>query len=1013
VRLHRVRVQAFGPFAEAVEVDLDALAEHGLFLLHGPTGAGKTSLLDAVCFALYGVVPGARAALRGTALRSDHAATGVAPVVEVELTVRGRRLEVVRSPAWDRPKARGTGTTTEQASVRVRERVAAGWLPLATRLDEAGHLLSGLLGMDVRQFTSVVLLPQGDFATFLRAGPDERRTVLERLFGTDRFAAVEQWLAEQRTLTGRAVRAATAQHATLLARADERVAAVREACPGVSAAGGDDAASVRARHDLVADALEAARTQLDQQQETLRRARDAAEAATEVGRRDGVLLETVRRRRRLQAEAAEVDVLRSALAADVRAATLAPHRDRLARADDDLARLRAEVRTALTSLSTSLPEHLQVGDRPDAEALAALLEATRAELARLAPLLQRERAAATLAAEVDAQRDLLAAADAGLRALAAERSALEEDRDDLRARREPLARAAAGLGAAREAVVRAHDVATAAAAAARLAPRLRAADEAVRGADDAAVAARAEHLRLLERRLAGMAGELASSLHDGSPCPVCGAHEHPAPAATGADRVDARVVQAALEDSERLADAARVVRSGRDGLLQQVRDAEQRSGGRSAQAAAAEAEAVTADHTRRRRAGATLARVDAALAAHDEREAELVREVEVLTERSASLREELARLGARRDDLDAQLAAARGADPSVAARQQRLAALEPPLSGALALLREVPVAERVAAEARHDTETACVRAGFTDLTEAAAAALDPSARDDAQARVARHERESAGVEHRLAEDDLAQAAAGVAPEELERSLADRAATHAAVRQHAVEAETAVRATTGRLTLLEGAVVALHALGDEVAAQERTVHRLAAEAQVVEELAGCALGTSAGNALRMRLSAYVLAARLEQVAAAASVRLQATTAGRYELRHCDARGRGGGRSGLGLLVVDHWTGQERETASLSGGESFLASLALALGLADVVQAESGGLAIETLFVDEGFGSLDDDTLELVVASLDELREGGRAVGVVSHLPELRSRIPSQLQVVRGERGSTVRPVHRAG
>ncbi len=1008
MRLHRVRVQAFGPFAEAVEVDLDALAEHGLFLLHGPTGAGKTSLLDAVCFALYGVVPGARAALRGTALRSDHAATGVAPVVEVELTVRGRRLEVVRSPAWERPKARGTGTTTEQASVRVREQVGTGWVPLAARLDEAGHLLSGLLGMDVRQFTSVVLLPQGDFATFLRAGPDERRTVLERLFGTDRFAAVEQWLAEQRTLTGRAVRTATAQHATLLARADERVSAVREACPGVGATGGDDAASVRARHDLLADALGAARTLLDQQHDALRVARDDVETATETARRDGELLATLRHRRRLQAATAEVDALRSALEADARAGALVPHRDRLARADDELARAQADLRLALAAL----PASLDLGERPDPDALATLLDGTRAELARLGPLVERERAAAALEADADAHRDLLAATEASLRAGASERAALEHDRDALRARREPLALAAAGLGAAREAVVRAHDVATAAAAAGRLAPRLRAADDDVRAADDAAARARADHLDLLERRLAGMAGELASGLHDGSPCPVCGADEHPSPA-TGADLVDAAVVQQALESSQALTAAAGTAREDRDRLLQQVREAEQAAGGRSVRAGAADVEAATADLIRRQRARGTLEQVDAALAAHDQRVAELALEVEAVTARASSLREQLARLGTRRDDLGAELVAARGDDTTVAARAQRLTALVVPLSRALALARELPAARRAVQQAGADAVTACAAAGFDDLAAAATAVLDPRARDDAQARVARHERESAGVEHRLAQDDLAQAAAGAEPAELERSLADRAAVHAATRQRAVDAEAAVRATTARLTLLEGAVVALHALADEVAAQERTLQRLTAEAQVVEELAGCALGTSAGNALRMRLSAYVLAARLEQVAAAASVRLQATTAGRYELRHCDARGRGGGRSGLGLLVVDHWTGQERETASLSGGESFLASLALALGLADVVQAESGGLGIETLFVDEGFGTLDDDTLELVVASLDELRAGGRAVGVVSHLPELRTRIPSQLQVLRGERGSTVRPVHRAG
>jgi exonuclease SbcC len=155
---------------------------------------------------------------------------------------------------------------------------------------------------------------------------------------------------------------------------------------------------------------------------------------------------------------------------------------------------------------------------------------------------------------------------------------------------------------------------------------------------------------------------------------------------------------------------------------------------------------------------------------------------------------------------------------------------------------------------------------------------------------------------------------------------------------------------------------------------------------------------------MRLSAYVLAARLEQVAAAASERLDVMSGGRYALVHSDQLTKGGSRSGLSLRVVDGWTGVERDTATLSGGESFLASLALALGLADVVQAEAGGASIETLFVDEGFGTLDDQTLDEVMTVLDGLRDGGRSVGLVSHVAELRQRIPNRVEVVKGRDGS---------
>jgi exonuclease SbcC len=175
---------------------------------------------------------------------------------------------------------------------------------------------------------------------------------------------------------------------------------------------------------------------------------------------------------------------------------------------------------------------------------------------------------------------------------------------------------------------------------------------------------------------------------------------------------------------------------------------------------------------------------------------------------------------------------------------------------------------------------------------------------------------------------------------------------------------------------------------------------------VRELAALADGGSAANRLRMRLSAYVLAARLEEVAAAATARLEKMSNGRYALIHADDGARGRRRGGLDLKIVDGWTGQERSPSTLSGGETFLASLALALGLADVVAADAGGSRLETLFIDEGFGSLDERTLDEVLDVLDALREGGRAVGIVSHVAELRQRVPSQLLVVKGRDGSHV-------
>jgi exonuclease SbcC len=240
------------------------------------------------------------------------------------------------------------------------------------------------------------------------------------------------------------------------------------------------------------------------------------------------------------------------------------------------------------------------------------------------------------------------------------------------------------------------------------------------------------------------------------------------------------------------------------------------------------------------------------------------------------------------------------------------------------------------------------------------------------------------------------AAAALPPAEVPVArAADAAAERALLEAHAAERSASVR------------VADLVRLGARLAADLHRLRPFAADLATATELSQLVAGTSKSNELRMSLENYVLAARLEQVAAAAGARLRIMSGGRYTLEHSDARARGNARSGLGLQVLDAWTGLYRDTATLSGGESFFASLALALGLADVVTDEAGGMPLDTLFIDEGFGSLDDQTLDEVLDVLDSLRERDRSVGIVSHVADLRRRIHAQLEVIKGRSGSTLR------
>ncbi|WP_460447588.1 AAA family ATPase, partial [Angustibacter aerolatus] len=326
MRLHRLEVTAFGPFADRQVVDLDALGTDGLFLLHGPTGAGKSSLLDAVCFALYGRVPGARATGRPR-LRSDHAAPDVGPLVVLEATLGGRRFEVRRSPEWHRPKRRGAGTTLERGSVAVRELVDGEWVVHEQRrADEAGLLLRDLLGMDLQQFTKVVMLPQGEFAAFLRAGADERRDLLSRLFDIDRYDAVERWLREERTAVGAQVHTADARQALLVARAEQAVHAVAPA-----SGGGDD--------EVVDELAVASPDPVERVAAMLRGARAAADAAElDVARHGAVAQQAATTVQRLGRRAARCERLRALHERHDRLVAIRPRRDADA---EQLARARA------------------------------------------------------------------------------------------------------------------------------------------------------------------------------------------------------------------------------------------------------------------------------------------------------------------------------------------------------------------------------------------------------------------------------------------------------------------------------------------------------------------------------------------------------------------------------------------------------------------------------------------------------------------------------------------------
>jgi exonuclease SbcC len=1060
MRLHRLEVTAFGPFAGTETLDLDGLGASGLFLLHGPTGAGKTTVLDAVCFALFGQVPGSRGSAR-LRLRSDHAPADLAPRVRLEVTLAGRRLEVVRTPEWQRPKRRGSGTTRAPASTAVRELVAGQWLPLTSRNDEAGHLLGQLVGMGVEQFTKVVLLPQGEFAAFLRADAETRRALLSRLFDIDQYTGVENWLAEQRRVLGRDVEAADR-------RADELLSRALEAAAGLPQAGSETAADgvtlddgLLDSHDeqkpllavgrLVQAAAAVARAceaQLLRGEELVVASRHALAVGTEQAEHQQQWARATRLLAQLDADAPALGEDRSRLGAARRAAPLGP----LLAARDDVTDRWRRAAAAVTEARSQPPvvawlgpaagdpgpvDLVSVGIEADPQSEhtwlvawlpdAAACDRKRAHLQGRLAVLQAaaERVQAWSAAQADVTR-LTAAVDAAARGRDQAQVELDESRGVLDAAAASLTRLRADLPELpprRVAVETARQVLEHAQARTAVLEQLADSTRRCQQAVDRDQQAREQLLTIRERRLEAMAADLALHLEPDGPCPVCGSREHPAPRQAAEEHVD----EAVERRSARAAEAARVAREGAGAELAalQAREAalaalcgglDEAAAEAAVHTAALELERAESAHRDHARVESTHARAATLVEQLTERLAGLDRaHVDATTDLVAAR----GRLHLLDDELRSVLATgldddpdrARGSGPTEVVGPAELAEAfdrlceqatsELDALDALVQARDLLDAahrEHAALQARV-TRTAAER-GFGDPAEAASALVSADELHELAASVEARDLQRAQVLAELSRPDLVEASTRPAPDvESLRTALERA-------------EAALRRATADQALADRGASALRRLESELVSHELAADELRQSFARLDELSRCVDGTGGGNTLRMRLSAYVLAARLEQVAAAATERLEAMSGGRYALVHSAELAKGGGRSGLSLRVVDGWTGVERDTATLSGGESFLASLSLALGLADVVQAEAGGARIETLFVDEGFGTLDDETLDEVMTVLDGLRDGGRTVGVVSHVAELRHRIPARVEVVKGRDGSHLR-VHAIG
>ena len=1121
MRLHTLIMTGIGPYAGTETIDFDRFTASGRFLLTGPTGSGKTTIIDAIVFALYGQVADSSGSSKQR-LRSTLVDAAARSEVDLTFSTSAGVYRILRSPEYWRPKKRGTGTTRQNAAAKLWRLSAPGGHALdepITRLEDVGAEVNRIVGLSRDQFTQTVVLPQGRFARFLRATSAERHTLLRDVFGTGVFDAIQAEIAERNRLTDREAQAARqalqarvevaapllallpipsadddpppgalsativtddaqknaepfpaprrtelseapesaelsepaelselAESAELaeLAQLAELAGAPVPDTDAIAAIGEQALARSRAALAPLAEAVERARAEAGT-------AHAATEAAVELRQR-------LDRREALLAEQAELDAHRAAHDADTarldaarRASQVTTALHRHARALRDLAAARDLATQALsrtlntvgasasatsTILTDSIADSTDDTDSTDTQdipaigpileeceailtsapqapyapedsgesqrlqhaesQLTALATRTRTLAGSLEPLVALEADLGHRRAALERDQALLdtrrADLDEHIRALEARparHAELETALETARQAENRLPQARVDRDAAlarRDAAIRAEALDT------RLAASKQAVVEATEVVESAKAHAAAQHRAWLE----ATAGSIVAELVDGEPCPVCGSPEHPAPADPEAGSVSrAQVEQADAERARADEHLTERVREHSD-LEREHRTALEASGMRPL-AELDGALAGAAEHLQ------SLARASRPLSELTEQLAGFAKETAAMrdaleTDRTA-LAEDRARLEAAQNALEqdrARCADACGEHATVAARHHALLGIADAAESARSHLAAVRTAAREATSASDDLGKALAAAGFTTASQAEQAIL-PAAELTALAEaVDRIRADRERVRHALTEDPRICALTG-------EETADVAGAR---RLQEVAEKTRETALAAHATASE----AHRHLEEALEAVDRAAVRLAdilAGSRALTQVAALVTGR---NDASTPLATWVLLDRFAEVLVFANDRLTQMSSGRYELvRVADETGSAGRRDrGLGLGVIDRLcAGVVRDPKTLSGGETFYVSLSLALALADVVTAESGGVAMETLFVDEGFGTLDPETLQTVLAELGRLQTGGRTVGIVSHIEELRRQVPDRIEVTTTPVGSTLR------
>ena len=1013
----KLRLQAFGSYVEEQILDFEkALGDAPFVLIHGSTGAGKSTILDAIVFALYGESSGN--IRKSTTLRSSTAPPERVTEVEYVFALGRRRYRILRSPAYER-MSRGKMTTRMAKGQLYRlpdEGEDGEELLLASNVTEVSDRIGQLIGFDAEQFRQVVLLPQGQFQRFLLAEVKDRSAIMQRIFRTERYQRLEEALLQESIDLENAAKEER-EHIDQMLRSENlstsdelraRIAELKEAI------------------DRHAEELKV----LEDRQKDARRAREAGAAAEQK------LQDLAAAQKRFAEKETQGESVRDFRVRLERAERAHPvlYKEHMAIDAAVLEKRRTdEQRTAETQIKTAQKELHAAQQRreaaekqePERTKKAERIQVLTDYVERATQLHTCRKLAEELRASCVRGEESLKHSACSIEMLSIERkenedciAALEKilaTREAVQHEQERLKRCQSSAARIEELNVQA----------AKLGRKEAAAQKSWQSSVELLTAAKSKLRQMQTLYDLGSAARLAETLADGAPCPVCGALSHPMPAMHTEDIPSEQVVEEcakAVDSAEQTVQEAahrlEKIKAEHTSALQSCAHEQKllseylasdtlESLSQRVQKRDEELRTAQTDHAKRTtQLAAQKEQMEKLLVDQQAQESEVQKNRDLLHKHEgeqAALEAHLPQEYRDHAQIDAEI---RRLKEEVAQEKKAYTeALERANESAAAYARAESTqaaAVRAAEEASQRARTAQTEyaaawnvAGFSSEEEYHAA-VEGKWADSKHLEKVRERLNLYDSERKAAEEVFQQAksaADGCIAPDMEALKAAEAAADQAVREHAREQGSRTERQK-TLTRMMGDIDALEKAGAARAARYRVIGKLASVA-------------AAKAPYLVHFQTYVLRSILSDVIEAANARLIMMSRGRYRLIH----GEGGEKRkwwGLEIDVFDEYTGLPRVSRTLSGGETFLASLALALGLSDVVQHYAGGMHLDMIFIDEGFGSLDSETLDIAIRALLEVQqEGGRLVGIISHVEELRARIPVHLEVLRTANGSKAR------